>query len=114
MNERCPFPKRYWVYLIVVLICSVLLIANIYRTDGWTGDKQFSEFTESEWQLFFTFIIEEIIIAGVLFLFAFLASAICKKTHLKIAEQWETDKFLGIKTDDYDFVWFDFRAVSEL
>ena len=108
MNKRFPFPKRYWVYLIVVLICSVLLIGNIYRTDSWTGDKPFSEFTEGDWQLLFIFIIEEIVIAGFLFLFAFLGFGISKKRDFEISKQWENDKYLGIKPGDYDYVWFDF------
>ena len=31
-----------------------------------------------------------------------------KKQRELFAEKWETDKFLGIKPGDYDFVWFDF------
>ena len=38
MKKRIPFPKKYWVYLIIVLIGSVLLIVNIIRTDSWTVD----------------------------------------------------------------------------
>ena len=108
MNKRFPFPKRYWFYLIVVLICSVLLIGNIYRTDSWTGDKPFSEFYQGDWQLFIVFIIEEIVIAGILFLFSFLGFGICRKRDLEIVKQWENDKFSGIKPGDYDYVWFDF------
>ena len=108
MNRRFPFPKRYWVYLIVVLLCSVLLIGNIYLTDSWTGDKPFSEFSQYDWRLFFVFILEEIAIAGVLFLFAFLGSRINKKRNSEITAQLEKDKYSGIKPGDYDYVWFDF------
>ena len=64
MNKRFPFPKRYWVYLIVVLVCSILLIGNIYRTDGWTGDKPFSEFVQRDWQLLAIFLVEELMISS--------------------------------------------------
>ena len=107
MNKRF-FPKRYWVYLIVVLLCSVLLIGNIYRTDSWTGDKPFSEFSQYDWRLFFVFILEETAIAGVLFLFAFLGFRINKKRDSEITAQLEKDKYSGIKLADYDYVWFDF------
>lgn len=79
MNARFPFPKRYWIYLIAVLICSMLLVVNIFRTDRWTGDKPFSEFAQQDWQLLFMFLIEEIIFVVVMFLFVRLACRINKK-----------------------------------
>ena len=33
MNQRYHLPKRYWFYMIIILLFSVLLFANIYRTD---------------------------------------------------------------------------------
>lgn len=81
---------------------------NIYRTDNWVGDKPFSEFVYRDWQLLFIFLIEEIIIVGVMFLFVFLACRINKKRDTEIIAQWEKDKYLGIKPADYDYVWFDF------
>ncbi len=108
MNKRFPLPKRYWVYVTVFLICSILLIANIYRTDSWTGDKPFSDFVQRDWQLFALFIIEELLIAGVMFLFVFLACRIGKKRGAEIIAQWEMDKYSGISPGDYDYVWFDF------
>ena len=56
MNKRFPYPKRYWIYMIMALICSILLIGNICRTDSRTGDKSFSEFSQSDWRLFFIFL----------------------------------------------------------
>ena len=112
MNKRFPFPKRYWVYLILVLICSILLIVNIYRTDSWTGDKPFSKYLQRDWLLFFVFLIEEILIGGVMFLFAFLARRIDNKRTAEIAIQWDKDKWLGIKPGDYDYVWFDFSKTE--
>ena len=108
MNKRFPFPKRYWIYWIVVLICSILLIGNIYRTDGWTGDKPFSQFVQRDWQLLAIFLVEELIIASLLFLFVILACKISKRRNAEITEQWEKDKYLGINPGDYDYVWFDF------
>jgi len=109
MNKRFPFPKRYWIYMVIVLICSVLLFVNIYRTDSWTGDKPFSEFVQRDWLSFAVFIIEELIIVGAVFIFAVLAGRISKNRNQEIVNQWEKDKYSGIKPGDYDYVWFDFE-----
>lgn len=108
MSKRFPYPKRYWIYIIVLLICSILLFGNIYRTNSWTGNKPLSEFSQRDWRLFFIFLIEEIIIVGVMFLFAYLGFRINKNRDKEIVAQWETDKYSGIEPGDYDYVWFDF------
>ena len=112
MNKRFPFPKRYWVYLCGTIVLGVLLIVNIYRTDSWTGDKPFSEFVENDWNLFLVFILEEVIIFVLMIFFAFLGNRISKRRYSKILEQWNTDKYYGIKLSDYDYIWFDF-AMTE-
>ena len=108
MGKRFPYPKRYWIYLIVVFICSVLLFVNIYRTVSWTGYKPFSEFSQRDWRLFFIFLIEEIIIIGVMLLFTHFCFKINRNRNKEIVAQWEADKYSGIKPGDYDYVWFDF------
>ena len=108
MNKRFPFPKRYWVYLCGTIVFGLLLILNIYRTDSWTGDKPFSEFASNDWNLFFIFILEEVLIFALMILFAFLGGRISRKRNDKIIEQWNTDKYSGIKPGEYDYIWFDF------
>lgn len=109
MNKRFPYPKRYWIYMIMAFICLILLIGNICRTDSRTGDKPFSEFSQRDWRLFFIFLIEEIIIIGVMLLFTHLCFKINRKRNKEIVAQWEADKYSGIKPGDYDYVWFDFE-----
>lgn len=108
MDQRFPFPKRYWFYVCIVFICSILLIGNIFRTDSWTGGKPFSEFVHREWVLFAIFLAEEFVIAGVMFLFVFLSHRVSRKRDQEIAADWERNGFQGIKPGDYDYVWFDF------
>ena len=112
MNKRFPFPKRYWMYLCATLFFGLLLIANIYRTDSWTGDKPFSEFVQNDWNLFVIFILEEVIIFILMLFFAFLVGRISRRRNDIIIEQRNTDKYSGIKLGDYDYVWFDF-AMTE-
>lgn len=108
MNKRFPFSKRYWIYLMF----SILLIGNIYRTDSLTGDKSFSEFVRQDWKLFFIFLLEEIIIAGAMFLFAYLCCRISKNRNKEIVVQRSKDKYSGIDSGDYDYVWFDFENIK--
>lgn len=112
MYKRFPFPKRYWVYLCATVILGILLVINIYRTDSWTGDKPFSEFVQNDWKLFIIFILEEAIIFILMLFFAFLGRRIFRRRDYKIIEQWNMDKYSGIKPGDYDYVWFDF-AMTE-
>ena len=84
MNKRFPFPKRYWVYLCGTIVFGLLLILNIYRTDSWTGDKPFSEFAPNDWNLFFIFILEEVLIFVLMILFAFLGGRISRRRNDKI------------------------------
>ena len=59
MGKKDSF-KYYRIFWTLSAICIVLLFYNIFRTDGWTGDMPFSEFTKKEWELFWIFITEEI------------------------------------------------------
>ena len=105
MKNKTPHPERYFY---VSLICLILLFCNFYRTDSWTGDKPFSEFVGRDWQLFAIFMIEEIIIVCVMLLFWILGQKNIKKLKTSLAKKWKTNKFLGIKPGDYDYVWFNF------
>lgn len=105
MKNKSPHPERYFY---VSLICLILLFLNFYRTDNWTGDKPFSEFVGRDWQLFAVFLIEEFIIICVMVVFWLLGQKSIKKQRELFAKKWETDKYLGIKPGDYDYVWFDF------
>ena len=105
MKEKTPHPERYFY---VSLICLILLFLNFYRTDNWTGDKLFSEFLARDWQLFAIFMIEEIIIICVMIVLLVLGQKRIKKQRELFSKKWETDKYLGIKPGDYDYVWFDF------
>ena len=105
MKNNHPHPERYYY---VSLICLILLFLNYYRTDGWTGDKPFSEFVGRDWQLLGVFLIEELIVICVMVIFWLLGNKNTKKrTAISIA-QWESVKYSGIKPGDYDYVWFDF------
>jgi len=69
----------YWVFILLSIICMVLLFYNIFRTDSWTGDMPFYEFTKKEWILFGIFITEEVILAILMFVFAMLGGRSMKK-----------------------------------
>ena len=109
MKNKLPHPERYYY---VSLICLILLFLNYYRTDGWTGDKPFSEFAERDWQLLAIFLIEELIIISVMVIFWLLGNKNTKKRTAIFIEQWERVKYSGIKHGDYNYVWFDFSNME--
>lgn len=108
MNGRFPHPKRYWIYMGIILVCAILLFLNIFRVDARIGEKAFWEFAKQDWQLFIAFLIEELIIAGIIFLFSVMAGRISIKRNKDIVAQREKVKFLGIEPSEYDYIWFDF------
>lgn len=112
MNKRFPFPKRYWMFLGAIPICAVLLFANYFRTNSWTGDKPFSEFAQKDWDLFGVFLIEELIIIFLMFMLSAFAGRVSVKRNKRIVADWEQNKFTGIKPGDYDYVWFDFSRTE--
>lgn len=106
--DKHPIPKRYWVCFVGIFLCAALLFVNIIRTDDWTGDKPFSDFTNADWRLFAIFMIEEALIVVVMFLFVLWARKIEEKRNAEILAVWEKERYAGIKPGDYTHVWFDF------
>lgn len=78
-QNRKESSKCYWIYISLSIICMILLFYNIIRTDSWTGDMPFSEFTNKEWILFWIFMIEEVILGVLMFIFALLGGKSMKK-----------------------------------
>lgn len=64
--------KKQRLYYLFSGICAILLVVNFIRTDSWTGALEFSEFTKTEWSMFKIFIMEEVVLGCMMFLFAYL------------------------------------------
>lgn len=92
----------------LVFVFAFLLLGNVFRTDGWTGDTPFSEFKQKEWFLFAIFMFEELVMVFLMFIFSVLAGKISEKRNQEIREDWERNKYADIKPGDYDYVWIDF------
>lgn len=99
-------PKKYWIYVAVVFVLAVLLFVNIFVTDGLTDEKEFSAFTQEDWLCFAAFILVEITLGVLMFVFAVKAGKLIKKHDKAQRERCAELKFAGIKQGDYDFVWF--------
>lgn len=109
-NPKFPLPKKYWVYITILVVIGVLLFANIFRTDSWTGDKKFGEFVKQDWIAFGIFILEEVILVAIMMFVAFKGGRIVKANQKCIMEYYDRFKYQGIKPGDYDYVWFDFSG----
>lgn len=113
MNEkRFPLPKKYWIYIILIITSYILLLFNVQRTDSWTGDKPFSEFMERDWNLFYIFLFEEFLLWLFSLFCTIRACKIGKERRRKIQQQWMENKYAGIKPSEYDYIWYDFECTE--
>lgn len=109
MNDSNYYlPKKYWVYLSLVVVCAILLFANIFRTDSWTVEKEFAYFTQRDWLLFAVFITEELLVGFIMFFFSFKARKVLLGRDAKIQARFEVLKYAGIEAEEYEFIWFDY------
>ena len=109
-NNKFPLPKVYWIYLSITIISAIFLYTNIDRTDGWTGNKEFSEFVSTDWLLFIVFLLEEIILGTFMFVFAIKVGKLARKRNEERQKYYDNKKYDGITPGDYDYVWFDFSS----
>ena len=91
---------------LAVLGCFLFL--NILRTDGWTGDTSFSEFTTWYWLLFALFIAEEVALIIPMFILTKEIFKLVKKRNDDLTTQWRKERILSSIPGNYDYVWIDF------
>lgn len=109
-NHKFPLPKKYWVYITVLVVIGVLLFVNIFRTNSWTGDKKFGEFVKQDWIAFGIFVLEEVLLVAIMMFVAFKGGRIVIFNQKCIMEYYDQFKYQGINPGDYDYVWFDFNG----
>lgn len=105
-----PFPKKYWIYVVLCVVLGVLLFVNIFVTNGLTGEKEFWDFTQQDWSYFAAFLLTEIMIGLLLFFFAVNIRKLGIKRQQQIEEYFDQFKYAGIKPGDCDYIWFDFSG----
>lgn len=108
MNKSVALPKRFWVYLVLIGVLACFLFLNMLRTDGWTGDRVFSEFTAWHWLLFALFIAEEAALVIPIFILVKQISKIARKRNDELTAQWKKERILSTVAGSYDYVWIDF------
>lgn len=108
--DRFPFPVKYWVYAALVFVLGILLFVNIFVTSELTGDKEFLDFTQQNWQYFVLSMLVECILGLLLFFFAFKARKLSVTRQKLIEQYYEESKFAGMKPGDVDYIWFDFNG----
>lgn len=111
-NVKFPLPKRYWIYVSVLVVLAVLLFANIFITDDLTGEKEFGAFTQTYWYYFAAFLLTEIILELTMFVFAVKAGGLMEENNRKITACYDRFKYDGINPEDYDYIWFSFSGTE--
>ena len=123
MKRGVRFTNKYWFYFGLCLLCTFVclfsFVGNINRTDGWTGDKPFSDFSTQDWFLLIVFLVEELVLLGALICgvrgllrFAALAYKVGIASEQKADDRWEEEKYFGIDPLAYDYIWFDYSRTQ--
>lgn len=107
-TTKFPLPKKYWIYIILCIALGISLFVNIFVTAEITDNKEFWDFTQQDWHYFALFLLAEIIIVFLMFIFSTKAGKLNIKRESDVRQYYEHFKFSGIKLGDYDYVWFDF------
>ena len=110
LEYKIPYPKRYWVYLKVIAFCAIMIFLNIFRTDVWTGNLEFSVYTQRQWLQFVIFIAEEVLLLAVMIAFTALFVRLCKKRNAMITALWRKERILSTIPGGFDYVWIDFSV----
>lgn len=106
-HAKFPLPKRFWIFLFISAIFAILYFLNIFLTDDLTGDKEFWDFTKTDWLYFAAFVLTEIIIMFFMVFFSLKAGKISASNRERIEAYFRQFAYDALP-DDYDDVWFDF------
>ena len=102
---------QYWVCLALIYALA-LLIANVFLTDGWTGDKPFREYDEQDWGLFVLFLLME---GSIGFLMVYVAAKCAKmvaRMNQQIASCCKTCHAPLAPDECLAAEWFDFTGIQ--
>ena len=109
------YQKKYLKYFLLILLCIVFLFANIFIMVFVTGEREFYEFTTQDKIFFAIFVIVEIIIALIMFFFAFKCLKISKqKADEQMAGFLSQYKYAGANTKVYDYIWVNFKGTKRV
>lgn len=108
MKNDMSFKVRVWVCLIMIFACGALAFLNIMWSDGLTGDKPFSAFTQRDWLLFAVFLAEETLLFIAMFIFCVFVFKMAKKRNAELTDKWRKERILSSVPGQYDHVWIEF------
>lgn len=109
-SEKIPYPKRYWVYLAICVLSTVMLFVNIFWAAAATEKREISEFTKTDWEYFRRFLAAEGISLFFAFFFAGKVGKIGSIRREKIQQLKNLNYqmlYQGIRLKKYDDVYFD-------
>lgn len=106
------YPARYWVYLVLIYALGALLIANIFLTDGWTGDKPFREYNGRDWGLSALFLLMEGSIVLLMVYVAAKSAKILSRMDRQIASYCKTCHAPLAPDECLAAEWFDFTGIQ--
>lgn len=109
-KSKFPLPTKYWILISLCGVMAVLLFVNIFASDHITGGKEFHEFSSDDWRSFALFLLSEVLIGLLMFLFGRSAGKIARQVNTQKRTYYEQLRYDGILPGEYDEVWFDFSG----
>lgn len=106
-RKSSSFPAAYWVYLCLFCLFAVLLMANIFVTDALTGEKDFSLYQKRDWLYFVLFLLAELLIGGLMYLFAAKACKFSAERNRQMRRRFHELRDFDLRPEEFERVWFD-------
>ena len=58
-RPKYPLPRRYWLYVGLIVTLGALLFVNIFVFDHWTGERELWAYERADWLLTGAFLLAE-------------------------------------------------------
>ena len=109
-RPKYPLPRRYWLYVGLIVTLGALLFVNIFVFDHWTGERELWAYERADWLLTGAFLLAEAALSLLALFFAQRAGKLFRRNSAQNAQHAEQFRLAGIQPGEYACVWFDLEG----